>query len=202
MFVYMQSLSQIRAHGPCMTHGIDRKRNWWHDPKLFNAGKAGNSEQSRQAATGKEMRNCFWTQRYVRVCLDWIDRKGIGDRIENYSTGKACKQTSDWQRNTELSLNVVLPQYHVPRCHNTTVPQYHIATVSQIVTHNTTVPKCHVRNCCRARWCDASNRTTELIERNDGSCMAKLWCDCSAGKKDWQCGQRLLDQDQGSQIKD
>ena len=62
-----------------------------------------------------------------------IDRKGIGDRIENYSTGKAYKQTSDWQRNTELSLNVVLPQYHntmVPQCHSATVPQYHGTTVT------------------------------------------------------------------------
>ena len=58
----------------------------------------------------------------------WIDRKGIGDRIENYSTGKASEQTSDWQRNTELSLNVVLPQYHntmVPQCHSATIPRYH-----------------------------------------------------------------------------
>ena len=169
-----------------MTHVIDRKRSWWHDPKLLN-WESGECRAKQTSSDWQRDAELFLNTAICQSLSGWIDRKGFGDRIENYSTGKACKQTSDWQRNTELSLNMVLPQYHntmVPQCHNTTVPQW------------------HAWNCCRARWCDASNRTTELIERNDGSCMAKLWCDCSAGKKDWQYGQRILDQDPGSQIKD
>ena len=111
-------------HMELIGRGIgDTIPNYW-------TGKAGNAEQSRQAATGKEMRNCFWTRRYVRVCLDGLIGKELVTELKIIQQGKLVNRPATGKGTRNCRWMWCFHNTTIPWCHSATVPQYHGTTVT------------------------------------------------------------------------